>query len=103
MSGVLLLASVAGWWEPSHDQPMLTVGLIAVTGAIITGMQSSVDRVFAEAARWLLSVLIATAGLLAAARGADVWVCVASGGGVAFMVWTSWRLASDGTSLLRPD
>ena len=101
--GAALLASAAGWWEPSHDHPMLTVGLIAVAGAFITAMQSSIDRFFAEAARWFLAVLVAAAGLLAAASGAGAWACAASGAGVAFMAWTSWRLASDGTSLLRWD
>ena len=101
--GAALLASAAGWWEPRHDQPMLTLGLIAVAGAMITAMQSSIDRCFAEAARWFLSILVAAAGLLAAASGDSGWACVASGASVAFMAWTSWRLASDGATLLRWD
>ena len=36
---MILLAAAAGWWQPSHDHPVLTVGLIAGVGAVITAMQ----------------------------------------------------------------
>lgn len=101
--GAMLLAAAAGWWQPSHDHPLLTVGLIAGVGAAITGAQTSVDRFFDEAGLWMLSVLAATTGLLAAASGGSVWTCVVSGAGVAYLAWTSWHLAAGGSSILRSD
>lgn len=100
---VVLLAAAAGWWRPSHDQPVLTVGLIATVGAVITAMQMRVDRVFAEGGLWLLSVLGATTGILVATGGGSAWTCLVSGAGVVYLAWTSWQLATAGASFLRTD
>lgn len=100
---VVLLAAAAGWWQPSHDHPVLTVGLTAGVGAVITAMQLRVNRFFAEGGFWLMSVLGATTGILVAAGGGSAWTCLVSGAGVAYLAWTSWRLATAGASFLRTD
>ncbi len=100
---VVLLAAAAGWWQPKHDHPVLTVGLIAGAGAAITAMQMRVDRVFAEGGLWLLSVLGATTGILVATGGGSAWTCLVSGAGVACVAWTSWQLATAGAAFLRTE
>lgn len=100
---MILLAATAGWWQPSHDHPILTVGLIAGVGAVITAMQIRAHRLFAEGGFWLLSVLGATTGILVATGGGSAWTCLVSGAGVAYLAWTSWKLATAGASFLRTD
>ena len=100
---MILLAAAAGWWQPSHDHPVLTVGLIAGVGAVITAMQIRAHRLFAEGGFWLLSVLGATTGILVATGGGSAWTCLVSGAGVAYLAWTSWKLATAGASFLRTD
>jgi len=89
--------------DPSHDHPVLTVGLIAGVGAVITAMQIRAHRLFAEGGFWLLSVLGATTGILVATGGGSAWTCLVSGAGVAYLAWTSWKLATAGASFLRTD
>lgn len=101
--GLVLLASAVGWWQPSHDRPMLTVGLIAGVGVIISAVQHGITRIFAETGIWTLSVLGATVGAFAATADASAWTCVVSGAGVAYLAWTSWQLAASGASFLRAD
>lgn len=98
-----LLAAAAGWWQPSHDHPMLTIALIAGVGAALTAVQPRVDRLVAEAGFWVLSVFGATTSLLAASGGGSAWTCVVAGAGVAYLAWTGWRIAGGGASFLRTD
>ena len=100
--GMVLLASAVDWWQPSHNQPLLTVGMIAGVGVILSTRQHGTMQVFAEAGLWTLLVLGAMAGIVAAAAGASTWTCVISGAGVAYLAGTSWQLAVGGASLLRP-
>ena len=99
----MLFAAAAGWWQPNHDHPVLTVGLIAGVGAAITAMQIRVDQLFAEGGLWLLSVLGATTGMLVATGSGSAWICLVSGAGVAYLAWTSWQLTTAGASFLRTD
>lgn len=100
---LVLLAAAAGWWHPSHDHPVLTVGLIAGVGVLITAMQVRAGRPFAEGGLWLLMVIGATTGFQAVTGGGSEWICLVSGAGVAYMALTSWWLATAGASLLRAD
>ena len=98
---VVLLAVGAGWWQASHDHPVLTVGLIAGVGAVITAIQFRVDRFWAEGGLWLLLALGATTGIFMAMDGDSVLTCLVSGAGVAYLARTSWQLAITGASFLR--
>lgn len=102
LAGVLL-ASAVSWWQPSHDRPMLTVGLIAGVGVIISAVQHGITRIFAETGIWTLSVLGATVGAFAATADAGAWTCRVSGAGVAYLAWASWQLAASGASFLPAD
>lgn len=101
--GTLLLASTALGWQPSHEHSGLAISMILAAGVVVTALQSSASRAVAEATLWLIVVLVAAASLAAEVSSGGAWACAASGAGVAFLAWTSWRLASDGASFLRFD
>lgn len=101
--GTLLLTSAALGWQPSHDHPGLAAAMIVGVGIIITALQASVLRAATEAALWLTAALVAAASLQVTVSGDGAWACAASGAGIAFVAWSSWRLASDGAAFLRFD
>lgn len=99
--GVVLVASPADWWQPNHNPPLRTLGMIAGAGVFVSALQRGIKPCVAEAGLWTLSVLGASLGTFAAAAGHCTLHCWISGAGAVQLGWASWQTAVAGASALR--
>lgn len=99
---VVLAAAGGGFFEPSHARGDVALELIAVTGLLMTAVQTGCTQRLREAAAW--SVLVAGSALaLAAAAGGHVLVpCALVAAMAMYLGWRGWRLVRGASSgLLR--
>lgn len=99
--GVVLLAALLGWWQPSHDLPNVTLGLIVGVGAVLSALQPTAYRAISEAVFWFVVTLVVAGGLWLSLAGHNAETCAVSLAVVAWAAYKSWKLASDGSSFLQ--
>lgn len=92
-----LITIMMGWCEEAGG---LTISLIAVTGAVLCGMQTSARRTLLEASPWLILLGGAAVASLGAKETATAWACLAVGATVVYLAACIWSLAREGTVML---
>lgn len=96
--GVLcLFAAIAAWCRATEPS---TLVLVALSGALLCGLQSSARRVLLEGAPWLL-LLVGAAIVATRVAGSELpWTCLVAESTMVYVGSVCWSLARDGTAML---